>query len=148
VDICLYDFTGVKSDFKRRVASGDYCEVRVPSTDNTMKERTASGIALLPTGNANGSVHFFLLKTRRVVVRDKFIVIQRIPEAITAMINDIARGETSNVTGSNINSSAIDGPAVAQEGAGGIYEEAARVAANDDIPINDPPNPSPTSSDT
>jgi hypothetical protein len=50
-------------------------------------------LRLPPTGNANGSVHFFLLKTRRVVVRDKFIVIEKIPDAIVARINDIARGE-------------------------------------------------------
>jgi hypothetical protein len=68
-------FTGVKTDYKRdvRVAFGDYCEVRAPYSNNSMSERTNSGIALLPTGNANGSVQFFMLKSKGVVIRDKFV---------------------------------------------------------------------------
>jgi hypothetical protein len=131
-------FTGVKSDYKRdlRVAFGDYCEVRAPYSNNSMNEKTSSGIALLPTGNANG----FMLKSKRVVIRDKFVVLPNIPDTIVVQMNYIARGE---MQGSNIissddkddnNSSATSAPS---HEIPTIHDEADRVAAADDLPLID-----------
>jgi hypothetical protein len=45
--------TGVKPDYKRdlKVGFGDFCQVIERDTDNTLRPRTVSAVALLPTGN-------------------------------------------------------------------------------------------------
>jgi hypothetical protein len=123
------------------VAFGDYCEVRAPYSNNSMSERTNSEIALLPTGNANGSVQFFMLKSKRVVIRDKFVVLPNIPDAIVAQMNDIARGEVkcSNIVPFDDNAStATSAPSHDPiEEIPTIHDEADRVAAADDLPFID-----------
>ena len=70
-------FSGLKLDMIRdlRVGFGDYVQATEPDTDNTMKSRTKGCIALLPTGNATGSVKMLCLETLRLVIRDQFVVI-------------------------------------------------------------------------
>ncbi len=65
-------FTGQRTDFNKdlRIAFGDYVQALVPDPDNSIKERTNGCIALLPTGNKNGSVLFYSLVSGRVVTRD------------------------------------------------------------------------------
>ena len=46
-----------------RYGFGEYVQTIDNSTDNSMRERTKGGIALLPTGNKDGSWHFMLLQT-------------------------------------------------------------------------------------
>jgi hypothetical protein len=62
-------FTGRKVDYQRdiRVSFGDYCECFSASTDNSMKERTLSCIALCPTNNKNGSILFYSLKSKIII---------------------------------------------------------------------------------
>jgi hypothetical protein len=59
-----------KLDYKRHcwVVPGTYCEVHnKPLPLNTMVARTHEGIAVEPTGNLQGSVKFFCLKTGRIL---------------------------------------------------------------------------------
>ncbi len=61
---------GWKLDYKKhcRVLPGSYCKVHdKPSLSNTMVPCTHKAIALGPTGNLQGSVKFYCLKTRRVL---------------------------------------------------------------------------------
>ena len=47
-----------------RVLHGSYCEVHdEPNPSNTTVSRTYEGIALVPTGNLQGSVKFYCLNT-------------------------------------------------------------------------------------
>jgi hypothetical protein len=84
-------FSGRKINFKKdlRVAFGDYAQVFVPNSDNTMRSRTQSAIALYHTGNIQGSVRFCILETQAIVSRDQFIVLP-ITEDIINRINEIA----------------------------------------------------------
>ena len=58
-----------KTDLKH--GFGDYVEVSDEETDNTMKSRTRSAIALMPTGNAQGSWYYYLVTTGKVVRMNK-----------------------------------------------------------------------------
>jgi len=80
-------FLGRKLDYDRdiRCGFGDYLEVTVPNTDNTLQARTQPAIALVGTGNLTGSVHVFLLETKRIVVRDQFKVMPMTQLVITKM---------------------------------------------------------------
>ena len=73
----MEQFSGLKLDVSRdlRVGFGDYLEATVPNTNNTMAARTEGGLALLPTGNLQGSVHVWTLGTKQVKVRDQFCVL-------------------------------------------------------------------------
>ena len=55
-----------------RVGFGDYVEAFDPTADNTLKPRTQAAIALLPLGNAKGSVEFLSLETSKYIRRDQF----------------------------------------------------------------------------
>jgi hypothetical protein len=65
---------------------GDYAQVTVPMTDNTMNARTWGAIALAPTGNATGSSHFYHLATGKVIVRDQFDLLP-VPDVVITAIN-------------------------------------------------------------
>jgi hypothetical protein len=69
-------FLGVKTDYDRdcRVSFGDYVEATDPYSDNTMKARTQSCIALLPTGT-QGTVHMLSLTTGKSIKRDQFKIL-------------------------------------------------------------------------
>ena len=62
-------------DYKKhcRVLPGRYCEVHdEPMPTNMMMPRTHKCIALSPTGNLQGSVKFYCLRTGRVLKRRSF----------------------------------------------------------------------------
>jgi hypothetical protein len=63
------------------------CEV--PYTDNSMSLRTSSCIALYPTGARSGSCKFLVLKTMKIVVRDKWTALPT-PQSIIDFVNGIA----------------------------------------------------------
>ncbi len=70
-------FTGLKIDYNRqlRISFGDYAECKNPNRKpiNGPKPRSDSCIALLPTLNQQGSYVFFYLRTRRTVIRSKWV---------------------------------------------------------------------------
>jgi hypothetical protein len=72
-----------------RVSFGDYVQCQVPYTDNSMSLRTSSCIALYPTGSRSGSCKFLVLKTMKIVVRDKWTALPT-PQSIIDFVNGIA----------------------------------------------------------
>lgn len=69
-------------------AFGDYVHAHDNETDNTMKPRTEAAIALLPTGNRDGSWYYYLLSTKEVVTRLKATVLP-MPDIVIKYLNDI-----------------------------------------------------------
>ena len=84
-------FHGRRINAKRelRIGFGDYAQVHGVAMDNSMKERTEGAIALMPTGNLQGSVRFGLLKSGTCVVRDKWDVVP-MPSAVIDRLNELA----------------------------------------------------------
>ena len=76
-----------KSDLKH--AFGDYVQVAEGETDNSMTERTRGGIALMPTGNADGSWWYFIFKTGKPVRRTNATVLP-MPQEIIDVLNKLA----------------------------------------------------------
>ena len=72
-------FSGLKLDATRdlRVGFGDYLE---------------NCLALLPTGNLQGSVHVWTLGTKQVKVRDRFRVLPT-PDIVIAHLNKLAASD-------------------------------------------------------
>ena len=62
---------GVKLDYKKhfKVILGEYAQT-FEGSDNTMKERTIGAIALGPSGNLQGGVRFFSLKSGLILNRN------------------------------------------------------------------------------
>ena len=85
-------FCGRKIDFNRdvRVAFGDYCEVFLPATDNSMSERSHSCLALCPTNNKSGSVLFYSLSSGRVIKCDRWKSLNITAEVVNS-INRISK---------------------------------------------------------
>ena len=86
-------FTGRRTDYKidLNISFGDYVETDCRESNNRMRERTESCIALYPTGNQNGSVKFFSIKSQRIIIitRERWRVM-KISESIINDINLIA----------------------------------------------------------
>jgi hypothetical protein len=93
-------FTGRKTNYSRdfRVAFGEYAQVIIPNivSNNVRQPRTEGAIALLPTGNAQSSVYFYILRTGKVVARDRFTVLPMPLEVIERM-QDMAGQGTNDV---------------------------------------------------
>jgi len=86
------NFTRRGINFKRdlRAAFGDYVQVQVPLEEtNGMEARTEGAIAVLPTGNLQGSVKFFLLRTNRIVIRDQWVPLL-MPQVVIDHLNNLA----------------------------------------------------------
>ena len=76
-----------------RVLPGSYCEVNEePNTTNTTVSRTHEGIALVPTGNLQGSVKFYCLNTGRVLKLRYFTDIS-MPTAVISKVDKIGKKE-------------------------------------------------------
>ena len=88
-------FTGRKTDYNRdcRVIFGQYCQVDVPDgpSKNSMKTRTEGAIALLPTGNLQGSVKFLSLATGMVVSRESWTALP-MPLDVVNRLNEMSNG--------------------------------------------------------
>ena len=94
-------FLGRKIDLKRdfRVVWGTYCETTEP-IDNAKKNRpdvarTRPGIAMFPTGNANGSWYFYSTETMKIVSRTKWTELRMTP-SIIERLNGIHDAEAQN----------------------------------------------------
>lgn len=72
---------------------GQYCQVyEGPDTPNTTAPRTLGAIALHPTGNAQGSHYFMLLRTGQRISRQQWDVLPITP-AVVARVEAIAESE-------------------------------------------------------
>ena len=82
-------FTGRKLNYSRdfRIAFGEYAQVIIPNivSNDVRQPRTEGAIALLPTGNAHSSVLFYILRSGRIVSRDRFTVLPMPLEVIEKM---------------------------------------------------------------
>ena len=82
-----------------RCSFGDYCMCVNPVISNdTTTARTTAGIALLPTGNRQGSVKFLDMTSNIIFVRDKFIVLPMPTNVINFMNHQATLTNTSAVT--------------------------------------------------
>ena len=93
-------YTGVKADFIRdfSIGFGDYVQVAAHSetSNDTSQERTVGAIALMQTGNRNGSVKFLLLKSWRVVTRTSWTPLP-MPGVVIDYLNAKAAAETQPI---------------------------------------------------
>ena len=79
----------VKTDLKH--GFGDYVQVHAAVFDNSMKPRTAAGVALMPSGSTDGSWYYLLLKTNKVVRRRRATELPMPDEVINLLDNRAAK---------------------------------------------------------
>ena len=79
----------VKTDLKH--GFGDYVHVHNAVFDNSMKSRTAAGVALMPSGSTDGSWYYLLLKTNKVVRRRRATELPMPDEVINLLNNRAAK---------------------------------------------------------
>jgi hypothetical protein len=119
-------FSGRKVDYKRDAPAefGAYAQVVVPSAGK-MEPRTEAGLVMLPTSNRQGGVHFYLVATGDVLVRNQFKVLP-MPIELIDEINRRAVKESGVDEASRVN------PDVMLERQGGNH-----VVIDDDTPPED-----------
>ena len=82
-------FTGRKLNYRRDLQAtfGEYAQVEIPNivSNETRQPRTEGAIALLPTGNLQGSVLFYILGTGAIVSRETFTALPMPKEVIDKM---------------------------------------------------------------
>lgn len=83
--------TGLSIDFHHhcRLEFGAYAQVH-EDHDNSMSPRTTGALALRPTGNAQGSYHFFSLNTGRLLNRSRWTELP-MPADVIARIHTLSR---------------------------------------------------------
>ena len=89
-------FTGRRMDCKvdLRIAFGTCVQINTFAEPvNSMAPRTELAIALEPTGSINGSVNFWVWRTKRVVSRESWSAEIPFSPSMIAYINDVARVE-------------------------------------------------------
>ena len=81
--------TDIKPNFKKclPVAFGDFCQVLERDPNNTLKPRTVTPIALLPTGN--GPVKIASLSTGKTITRENFKVVPNVPYEFLAILKSM-----------------------------------------------------------
>ena len=82
-------FTGRRTDYNidTRVAFGQYCQIESPhAVKNSMDPRSVGAIALHSTGNLQGSVKFYILSSKKIVTRDRWIKLP-IPQEVIDHMN-------------------------------------------------------------
>ena len=84
-------FIGRRTDYNidLNISFGDYVETDSRMSDNSLNERTESCLALLPTGNQNGSVKFFSIRSQRIITRERWRIV-KITSEVIQQINIIA----------------------------------------------------------
>ena len=85
-------FYGRKLDYKRdlRVEFGEYAQVYSPhGVSNSMQQRSEACIALISSGNVQGSVKFFNITSKKIVTRDKWKALP-ITDTIINILNKFA----------------------------------------------------------
>ena len=88
------DFLFIKTDATRNLREEfvDCDQATVSDTDNIMRSRTQGLIALLSTGNLNGSVKMWCLATNATVIRDQ-IKISPMPDLVVSHITSLAESQ-------------------------------------------------------
>jgi hypothetical protein len=84
-----------KINYKRdlRFRFGEYIQATTPNIrSNSMQARTDGDIALLSTGNVEGTIYAYNLATGRIVKRDKWTVLP-IPDIVVKHLNEIAASD-------------------------------------------------------
>ena len=66
-----------------------------------MQVRTEGGIALMASGNAQGSVKFFCLGSKKVVTRNQWWKVLPIPNEVIEFMNNLAKDSTKLKTITN-----------------------------------------------
>ena len=88
-------FTGRKINYKKdmRVTFGEYAQCAIPNiiSRDARQPRTEGAIALIPTGNLQGSVLFYILGTGSIVAREHFTVLP-MPKEVIDKMNDLSKG--------------------------------------------------------
>ena len=90
--------TGRKLKYKRdlRFEFGSYIQARTPRVvSNSMQPRTEGDIALLSTGNVEGTIWCYNLATDRVVQRNHWTVLP-IPDVVIRHMNELSRRDRPN----------------------------------------------------
>lgn len=86
-------FTGRKLNYRRdlKATFGEYAQVEIPNivSNETRQPRTEGAIALLPTGNLQGSVLFYILGTGSIVSRENFTLLP-MPKEVIDKMNSLA----------------------------------------------------------
>ena len=88
--------TGRKVNYKRdlRFQFGEYIQATTPNVvSNSMQSRTDGDIALLSTGNIEGTIFAYNIATNRVVKRDRWKVIP-IPDIVIKIMNELAEHDS------------------------------------------------------
>ena len=91
--------TGRKLDVDKEIKHGfgDYVQVHNDVIDNSTKPRTAGAIALMSSGNLEGSWYYMLLANERIVKRTKATVLP-MPDEVILHLNALAsKRKTANV---------------------------------------------------
>ena len=83
--------TGHTIDFERhcRIEYGAYAQVH-EEHDNSMMSRTTGALAMRPTGNLQGSFHFFSLNTGRLLTRTRWTELP-MPADVVKRVHVLAR---------------------------------------------------------
>ena len=78
--------TGVRPEFKKclPIAFGDFCQVLERNPDNSLKARTVTALALLPTGK--GPIKFASLTTGKIITREQFRIVRSVPFELIAIV--------------------------------------------------------------
>ena len=78
--------TGLKPEFKRSlpIGFGEFAQVLERDPNNSLKPRTVTAIALLPTGK--GPVKFASLSTGKTIVRETFKAMKHVPFEILSIV--------------------------------------------------------------
>jgi len=91
-------FTVIRTDYNKDIRHyfGEYVQTITPETNNTMVERTNRCIALSPSGDKDGSVYFFHIKTKKIIKRNKWKTLPMTNEIIES-INNLSKGENNEI---------------------------------------------------
>lgn len=80
----------VNAKIDLRIGFGEYVQAHDPNVvKNSMAPRTMGAIALVPTGNLQGSVKFYCLATKSIVTRDQWKVLPA-PPSVIATLDEMA----------------------------------------------------------
>ena len=79
---------------------GDYVQVHTSLVNNTMNERTSGSIALMPSGNLEGSWYYYLLANNEIVKRNRATPMP-ITDDIIAYLNNKALGRKGKIHSTN-----------------------------------------------
>jgi len=90
--------TGRKVNFKKdlKLSFGDYVEVIEQQSTNKMNPRSRGCIALMPTGNVQGTWNFLALDTGKVISRDNWVRLP-MPDMVINALNTRAQAESIKV---------------------------------------------------